>query len=111
MNVELLLKVKERILMHPNQYDMQYFHYPPREDPRYWNCATTHCIGGWAEVIMDDTDTAEKLLNLSEEQATRLFHVDCWPERFFTEDRWTNTLVAADRIDFFILTEGTDILP
>ena len=54
MNTALLLKVKEKILAHPEKFDMRYFE---NETP----CGTTFCIGGWAVILSREEGTLKCL--------------------------------------------------
>jgi hypothetical protein len=111
INVELLLKVKERILAEPSQFDMRDWR---RSSPE---CGTVACIAGWACAIADaeegivPTDyhqiesRAEILLG---ERAIALFYASCWPDDlcFAEEDASVRSpeyaAVAAQAIDRFI---------
>lgn len=44
MNVELLEKIREQIIAHPEQHDQQLWGFKA-------DCGTTHCIAGWAAVL------------------------------------------------------------
>ena len=130
MNVELLEKVKKAILKNPKHFDMrnfgnQYFINfangikPPK------NCETAACIAGWAIVLSDENQKhlnshfAGIALDLTYEQKECLFYVSGWPFEFsnaFVIAEIANNYkrmaqVAAERIDFFIQTNGTDKKP
>jgi hypothetical protein len=132
-NVELLLKVRAKIIEEPRQFDMSAWF------ERYvcWpvpNCGTTACIGGWAEAISKQKTPEEceggwispaNTLKLTGEQASRLFHLQNWPAEFryemyhanpfhvFSADELHKVLakraeIAARRIDHFIATKGAE---
>lgn len=44
MNIELLRKIQEVIAAKPDEFDINSWH-------SHGVCNTTHCIGGWAQVI------------------------------------------------------------
>jgi hypothetical protein len=100
-------------------------------DAEYPPCGTVACISGWATIISRYGGDPNKLfeergvsnpwleedgqeaLDLSDREALRLFFESNWPTQF--SDRWETARtqqeraqVAADRIDFFIATHGTD---
>ena len=142
MNVELLEKVKKRILKQPKRLNMQYWgtavegcgfvlQIPP--------CKTQACIAGETvlakRLVKIDkvnggflfpkgefriADKAAALLNLSNEQADRLFYTKsirynggCWPAQFDKAYKEALTpleraKVAAARIDHFIATNGAE---
>lgn len=124
MNVELLEKIAETIASRPNHFDISSWH------NSYGVCGTTHCIGGWAQVlsgIRASTDHEEmaKLLGLKHAydamyedslnddcEAARLFVVDYWAEPFLSryrdavDDPSERAKVACDYIHHFIETEG-----
>jgi hypothetical protein len=130
MNVDLLLKIKERIISHPASFNMSRWGCkvdPTEEHP----CGTIACIAGWA-VILTDTPVnwigysmedvcvqAKELLGISWSQAN-LFYPDYWPSPFKEEYLALSTSLtienksevqaklaklAARRIDRFIETE------
>jgi hypothetical protein len=117
MNIERLLAIKEAILKEPQRYNQTWFRIPD-----YSSCGTAHCIGGWAVALFGspsdtfNSQSAQKILDLNREQAENLFFEDpagfekIWaePDETFTlEDR---AKLAAKRIDFFIKTNGTDVV-
>lgn len=77
------------------------------------SCKTTHCIAGWAQVLDPNRDCEEpavndgqRLLDLNDDQACRLFYADGWPKGF---GGWRATKVqAAARIEHFIKTRGKE---
>lgn len=126
MNVELLLKVKAKILEEPAQFIMQMVFARqvsltgrdlPREIP---NCGTAACILGWADSIATGKTPAKlnagrglcgNPLDVNPAQQHRLYDLDGWPEYFRTHWLESSTLegralVAAERIDHFIATDG-----
>ena len=126
MNIELLNKVKAAILEHPDKFHMG-----------SW-CGTACCIAGHVVQIADPecmrivmerrlpgywiSDRAAELLELSNDEASRLFFVATWPEEdqeaADDADDLNNVLafqlamamskVAAARIDRFIKTNGRE---
>jgi hypothetical protein len=125
MNTELLLKVKEAILREPEHFDMaDWFRF--REE-----CGTTACIAGWAISIGRNCDNlasaaaladlsdvnnwfhGQLLLELEFPEAERLFMWSEWPLYFRSqyinsETNASRALIAADRIDQFIATNGAE---
>ncbi len=122
MNVELLQEVKEKILAEPQSFDMCSWH-------RRSKCGTTHCIAGWADVLVNQEEFPSTKseayyaslfgLGLQYEKTSRLFYVEQWPEPFRTqylekdllrsitqEDLKDLAQIAANRIDLFIETNG-----
>lgn len=110
MNVELLQKVKSKILAEPKNFDM-----------RDWKCGTVCCICGHAGDIAGITQVSESFdffpveeaLGISEEEAGRLFLVDYWPQQLSAAfDRAVTkkkrAKIACDRIDHFIATKGRE---
>lgn len=128
MNVELLLRVKAKILEEPRQFNMRnYFFTDASNVP---NCHTAACIGGWG-IALSRNETpnqaefstrphwarqlAIKAFDLTDKEADKLFHAnnEGWGPLF--ADRYNNadnpTLaaqVAAERIDHFIATGGLE---
>lgn len=109
MNTELLLKISDRIIKHPDHFDMSCFfgvrssqvgkpyilRVHPTELELQTNCNTVACIAGQAilltqrlaEVGKGDGKKSEfglacEILGLSQEKATALFHLEYWPEPF-----------------------------
>ncbi len=106
MNVDLLLKIKAAILADPDSFRMD-----------TWTCGTAHCIAGWACVLSDQPITggaaATRVLAIDRYQGDGLFHVGCWPAPIAaryaaTDDRRERAAIAAERIDSFIATAGSD---
>ena len=114
MNVELLRRIQEVIRLKPEALEMGDWHGKNL-------CGTTHCIAGWAQVLSghDESHRADdegmEALELSYEEADRLFYVDVgdgsgWPKEFRgSPDEWKPTpQQAIARIDHFIATEGRE---
>lgn len=118
MNVPLLRQIQERILAEPEHFRMD-----------VWSCGTAHCFGGWACVLngirstgwdgtfTDDGestyDTATRLLALRGDNSERFFLLSNWPFPFNEQYGAAATpaaraRVAADRIDWFIRTNGEE---
>lgn len=123
MNTELLLKVKSAILAEPLKFDMTDWFTPDSESP----CGTAACIAGHAVAIsigaaslnegqrywVDELVSIAEILGCHWEQKDRLCYVPQWPLNFqsryqFADSRQERANIAADRIDFFIATNGTD---
>lgn len=102
MNTKLFEHIIECIQAEPTQFDMYMW--------QIWNtkestCGSTACIAGWAAWLtspdsVKDLDNnvlnlgyweissqAIKALEITEEQAQKLFHVDNWPEKYRNEYR------------------------
>ena len=120
MKIRLLKKVRQAILNEPKQFGMN-----------SWFgsgvCGTTACIGGWAIILsgkfespfaavkasgyrtLHSPETAE-CLGLSTQQASRLFYVSSWPERYQYGNQSSSAKSrarnAAARINLFIRTKG-----
>ena len=132
MNIRLLKRVRDYILAEPRRVNMAVW-----GDIRSGNvapaCGTVACIAGWTKVLVkrpnlakliqdagklddffDDADkVAKEKLGLSLNQAQQLFYVHHWPSPF--ETRYNRSRlskqrarVVADRIDYFIATEGDE---
>jgi len=114
MNVELLRKIKDKILEQPEGFQME-----------GWHCGTAHCIAGWAQILSGYKESsffcefdATEALGLPQSgprhdiilARDRLFHDVHWPEQFkepcLTAGQYAKQ--AAKRIEFFIQTNGTD---
>lgn len=140
MNVELLRKIAAVIQEKPREFDMNGWHQSAHQygmalcdlpKDEQVSCDTTHCIAGWAQVLAPDRDCqvrasldARRLLDLTPEQADRLFYVEIedggtgWPLKFRgrpnkgmdkLESMWSMTpKQAAARIEHFIATEGKE---
>jgi hypothetical protein len=79
-------------------------------------CGTVACIAGWGALLTGANSPFEcdyaVLFKLNSYQASRLFNPRMWPEQF-KRGTWDDgtpeaARAAADRIDFFIETRGTD---
>lgn len=135
MNVKLLQKVKQAILDHPKQFEMdRWFQDSLRFGLKGYNvkpaggCGTAACIGGWAQHLSFGKSTlaetklktfyeiapdAYKLLKLSSDTGQRLFVQGEWPTPFRTDYIKAKTPLqrakaAAARIDHFIATKGRE---
>lgn len=109
-----------------------------RDGSEYASCGTAACIAGWTVLLtsvknkkfknfvnkrehkhtyFDWERAAGKKLGITEEQATRLFHVENWPRQFgrrfkmrgdemelSLKQRTANAKAAAERIEYFIAT-------
>lgn len=118
MNVELLRRIKVHILEEPKRLYMGFWRISNRDffkDPdRMPECGTVACIGGWAEVLSGNFDNnPEATLDITQEQASRLFYESHWPAQFRDWDNRGDGSEktahrAADRIEHFIATEGRE---
>jgi hypothetical protein len=132
MNIELLNKVKEKILDEPGQFIMHMW--TSKELARFVrgkevkskrvtvNCGTAACIAGWACCITKNLNPAQfnnsfdsplflNALELNSEQRDLLFDFDCWPPQFRVhQNEGTRAFArqAAKRIDHFIATNGEE---
>lgn len=113
MNVERLREVARVIQERP--FDMSMYNVDEE-------CGTAHCIGGWAETIWpEDNRPLDSLpgqipLEITSEQAKRLFLVDKWPKQFIAGIDADDLIMgyweaitpatAAARIEHFIATDG-----
>jgi hypothetical protein len=127
MNIERLLRIKAAILAEPKKFEMRYFFVRDEESP----CGTAACIAGFAIADRLKADTLAGARTLAEasdfdyweqgqlslgldwNQARRLFDEHHWPEQFAYrgDTAESRAQAAAERIDYFILTNGTDIVP
>lgn len=119
MNIENLQKVADHIRKEDTNVDMG-------DSLKSRDYGTVGCIAGWACFLAgkeqeavdmewnDIRDIATTYLDLSEHEATVLFHVTWWPKTYwyglmsptdFTGRKLYNALVA-DRIEYFIATNG-----
>jgi hypothetical protein len=124
MNVELLRKIAAVIQIRRGQFSMKCWHKEKGQmygvesfceipEPKREVCGTTHCFAGWAQVLSperncraDAEEDARRLLELSQEEAQRLFYADNWPRGF---GGWNaNAKKAAARIEHFIATDGRE---
>lgn len=115
MNRELFEKVKAKILAVPDQFDMGDW-----EDEG--ECGTTRCIAGWALAIegrwvdLRQENTwnlllaAADALDITEEQAEKIFFADNWPKKYLDlhndadGDHEAEAAAACARIDHFMET-------
>ncbi len=129
LNTELLLKIKQYILLEPRRCNMSAWmckrdmkslweHYGQAEPP----CGTVGCIAGWALMLTNEevygqhlciAERAASALGLSYEKADRLFlPYSRWPESWrmkLIEHKIGSpeyAQVVADYIDYFIEKEG-----
>jgi len=124
MNVDLLNRIKERILGEPRQFLIEGWN----QADKIWNgetyidipnCGTACCIAGWATCLsrgenpsilnsIPNTGMLGRIaLDLSIEQAEELFYIDNWPAEFRnayyrTVDLTEKAKIACQRIDNFI---------
>jgi hypothetical protein len=121
-NIKLLQMVKQAILEHPLNTNMEQWVVHNRPSAP---CGTVGCIAGWTIANADIKklrrlkepvsemarvrfqNRAQKLLGLTKSQASRLFYKDDWPANL--RSQYVNTLdkteeakVIAKRIDRFI---------
>lgn len=124
MNVALLEKIAEVIVEQPDNFDMG-----------DWHCDSSHCIGGWAQLLSGlpqtkDASNMADLLGLEFEperledegpdlhahdncESGRLFYEGNWPSKFryYGSEEYDSAdvaRVAAARIRHFIATEGRE---
>jgi hypothetical protein len=128
MNTELLIKVREAIMAHPHNTDMV-AGWILHSNFQVAQCGTTGCIAGWAIAGGDleklrkrreatgaghqVRERAKKLLDITEAQADRLFHVYAWPPSlkwsYDSATTWRmRAKITARRIDHFINTGGKE---
>lgn len=103
---ELALAILDQVRMHPETHDQNSWHggnFPP--DPSGQACGTTHCVAGWAEVLMgkritwEPTKFAQAALGLGDTDAYRLFYGTTEPEAVHALEY----LAKGDRIDWEIV--------
>jgi len=118
MNVELLLKVKEKILAEPSQFVMSaWFTDQSRLDiirtndlhRTIANCGTAACIAGWivtlsrgetpsiaykvaSESFSSVRSHAAVLLGVSKEETDSLFGLQYWPQEFWVKWKAAKTI-------------------
>lgn len=118
MNITLLNQIKEKILQYPDTFNMAWWKLYGE------GCNTTMCIAGHALCLINaplnhwgfPACYATEALELTEEQANRLFYSSAWPmpylkayNRYALErDPRMAAKVAAKRIDHFIATNGQE---
>ena len=124
MNVRLLRKIAKVIQEKPREFSIVTWHrnksvgfdkailYEVPEEKRV-SCRTTHCIAGWAQVLSPDhncheaaPDDAQRLLGITDYEASRLFYGYNWPKGF--GGLRANAKQAAARIEHFIKTKGAE---
>lgn len=115
MNVKRLLTIRDIILAEPAKIDMHTWHGE--------GCGTTHCIAGWAVTLWPPRgplaesrifEQAQKILNLSTEQARHLFLLSAWPYTAYCRymdamaipDTVAAAKIVADYIEAFIASKG-----
>jgi sugar phosphate isomerase/epimerase len=126
---KLLLQVKRLILEEPRRINMDVPQYVEGANngtmstTDYPPCGTVGCIAGWADVAAKGgvdislrsrmwrgvEVRARKLLNLSKNEADKLFFVHYWPSNFYWRYRQAvnpieRAEITAERIDHFIKT-------
>ena len=130
MNIELLRKIRSSILENPQNFDMSTWF--DSEDGCDENligrgescavldqCGTTGCIAGWALHLTKSINTgntfweqAQKILELSKNQAENLFYVNNWPDKYRDayndEAGGDEAKITARRITAFIASNGYD---
>lgn len=129
LNVRLLRKVKKHILEEPRRLLMRTWVCRKSYDEptfvtddyttasKFADCGTAACIAGWTCILageerpVDISFTAAALLGLR--NGDRLFMVENWPEPYRAHYRQARSQkarakTAAERIDHFIATRGTD---
>ena len=120
MNIKLLLKVKQAILRHPKNVDMNSWFSHHDEIAA---CGTTGCIGGWVVALGDirklralkptdrgistTEEQATDLLEIDEDQADQLFGLNFWPSHIHdryckARTREGKAKAMAEMIDWFI---------
>lgn len=124
MNVELLQKVKQQILAEPHRFNMlKWIGNRDNEefystDNFYHYCGTTACIAGWTVLLSTKDrlvhyeifDRALQFLDISFDEAEKLFYAHSWDREDFCEydaaDIIGKSIVAARVIDKFIAQHG-----
>lgn len=138
MNVELLERVKQHILEEPNRLSMAFTTrfvenkdemidkldgYDSCSENVFLNppCGTAGCIAGWAYMLSGFKPTSREyikdrvaeLLDITNDEMSRLYYTTEWPRKYYnafkTYDLTKRAQVCAERIDFFIRTDGTDV--
>jgi hypothetical protein len=127
MNTELLQKIKQKIIENPKDLEMG-----------VWVCDSQACIAGWAgklsgvpfpdstyqHLVLAEADFEQEfkisakmkgaeLLDLTEEQASRLFLLQNWPDTDRiaynnSESPQCKVRATCARIDRFISTDGQE---
>lgn len=114
MNVELLQKVKEKILAEPTAVNMDDWCFSSNKTP----CGTVACIAGWACVLSEVKDhfrdEAPIFLKLNRINSGNLFYISQWPEELYEKlikqvpGTPEYAAIVAARIDRFIETDGAE---
>lgn len=137
MNIPLLRRVQQQILDEPASFQME--HWFRRQDCGTACCiagtgiamvegtrefkrlvasvrfpATGEFLGGFANSVI--CDRGARVFEISHDAADRLFYSSHWPQPFMDDwnkhyaDAKVGAEVASARIDFFIATNGSDVL-
>lgn len=130
MNRNLLIQVRDTIAQRPGQFLMRTFfsHQTEQQNPAA-ECGTACCIAGWAITLkgefatpMDAYDhynessssnlwyAGRYALDLTDEQASRLFEAGNWPAPFsgqfhHAQSDEETAAIAVKRIDHFLANE------
>lgn len=126
MNVELLNRVVEKFRRFPDTLWMNTWAVKT-EVSKEAPCGTIGCIAANAAMLtykipLENVGSPDipwptmgkEALELSNEQADRLFYLRSWPERFarayhYAVSAAARVEVLADRVQHFIETDGTDL--
>lgn len=133
INTELLLRVTEFIENHPDEFDMDEWGETYIDEPGFFRsvgiwlgiadeptppytvgCVACHTvILGGGDPNGNRPAQAQRLLNLTDGQANRLFYADNWPEPYRTEmdenhNSEVNAWIAGQRFWHFIATNGEE---
>ena len=119
MNIELLRRIQKHILEEPlrlNMHDwavngsaLQFGYHGLRAPP----CGIVCCIGGWARELSGGL-TPETALELTTDEAIKLFYLRHWPKDLLSLLHQTSVqtaeyaVITARRIDRFIRTNGRE---
>lgn len=136
MNTKLLRKIQKQIIKYPKAFLMESF-VEPMEFDKDHPCGTAACIAGWACILEKDKLPQKQQFNLqnqisgkiseydagsfdfyrygrefieiSKDQADKLFDVTSWPEQFWEpyysgNSDAKNAKIAVERIEHFIKT-------
>jgi hypothetical protein len=122
--IKKLRAIQEKIGAEPTQFVMEQIFDSLLPGIEIANCGTAACIAGWAIVLAEGTSpkqasytyninqivvSAQTELELSMDQARRLFYFAGWPARY-KRNREEGTAKfarqAIRRIDYFIKTNG-----
>ena len=118
MNVKLLRRIAREIQKQPTAFDMRWLHTKDGAACNFTelDCGTAHCICGWAAVLLKNSDIqnnriGHEVFGIDEWQASRLFFVRAWPDKFAQlygkrKTPQAKAKVAAARIEHFIATGG-----